>query len=180
MLVWFFIYFPNWMTPNWKANDDLYRRCCFSVVPYFHVANEKRSWIFLFAFFVFWIRKCEMETWLPFSYFYYGIGIRKTKRRFIQHMVLCCFPFFNLAKKNNENVYKGSYFYFSFIVCGFGKMKGIRSYRFYNEIEKTQTKVWYIQGPYFRVKNLRVNSLGKSLYYHILCVLTFVAFLVWI
>ena len=91
-----------------------------------------------------------MKTNLPFFIFYYGFGKRKTKGRYIQHNVLFRFSFFHLAKEKNENMYNGSYFYFSFFVCGLRKKERILRFPFpifYHEIEKRKTKGRYIHGP---------------------------------
>ena len=59
------------------------------------------------------------------------------------------FPFFILQKKH-ENMYHGSYFYFSFFVCRLRKKKRILRYPFpifYHKIEKRKTKGRYIHGP---------------------------------
>ena len=59
------------------------------------------------------------------------------------------FPF-SSCKRKNENIYNGSYFYFSFFVCGLRKKKRILMYPFpifYHEIEKRKTKGRYIHGP---------------------------------
>ena len=103
-----------------------------------------------FPFFIYELGKRKRKTNLPFSIFYYGIEKRKTKGRYIQHSVLFRFSFFPSCKRKNENMYNGSYFYFSFFVCGLRKKKRILRYPFpifYHEIEKRKTKGRYIHGP---------------------------------
>ena len=75
--------------------------------------------------------------------FHYGIGEWKTKGRYIQHVVVFRLSCFHLAKEKNENVYNGSYFYFSFFVWGLEKKKRMLNYPFsifYYKIEKRKTK----------------------------------------
>ena len=60
-------------------------------------------------------------------------------------------------------MYNGSYFYFSFFVCGLRKKKRILRYPFhifYHEIEKRKTKGRYIHGPqgHLLLKRINFNS----------------------
>ena len=103
--------------------------------------------ISIFLFFVYELGKRKRKTNLPVFIFYYGFGKRKTKGRYIQHNVLFLF---SSCKRENENMYNGSYFHFSFFVCGLRKSKRILRYPFpifYHEIEKRKTKGRYIHGP---------------------------------
>ena len=111
-----------------------------------------------------------------FSIFYHQIENRKTKGRY-RHGPTAqrAFPFFlfSSCERKNEKMYNGSYFYFSFFVCGLRKRKRILRYLFpifYHEIEKRKTKGPYIHGPGRRCSNyififdltLGFNRLGKD------------------
>ena len=90
---------------------------------FFTLRNETmyKGSYFYFPFFVCESGKRKRKTTLSFSIFYYGFGKRKTKGRQTQHNVLFRFSFFSSCKRKNENMYNGSYFYFSFFVCGLRK-----------------------------------------------------------
>ena len=105
---WFgclFVY-PIWMKLIGKTKDGIYKRFCFSFVPFLTLRIEKKKIgitdhisILLFCL---WIRKRERKLNYLVPIFCYGIGKRKTKRRYIQHMVLFRFFIFHLAKEKTK------------------------------------------------------------------------------
>ena len=81
------------------------------------------------------------------------------------------FPF-SSCKRKNENIYNGSYFYFSFFVCGLRKKKRILMYPFpifYHEIEKRKTKGRYIHGPTYPTNVEKLYLIKKKLIGIITC-----------
>ena len=117
-MVWFLICFPNWMTPNGKAKDGIYRRGAFFLFFLFWCCEWKMEigitdHIPIFLFLILNWEK-EKETWLSHSHFSYGIGERKTKGRYIQHMVL-----FRFSKKTKIGI-TDHISIFRFFVWGLG------------------------------------------------------------
>ena len=119
-----------------------------------------------FPFYVYELGKRKRKTNLPFFILYHGLGKRKTKGRYTQHNVLFRFFLYSSCKRKNENIYNGSYFYFSFFVCGLRKKKRILRYPFpifYHEIEKRKTKGRYIHGPYIHaIMNSNISQSFNS------------------
>ena len=72
--VWFLICFPNWITPNGKAKDGIYRRYCFSVFGFFmfRMKNENRY--------------NEHYSYSSFSVF--KLGMRKKRKRKLDYIFL--------------------------------------------------------------------------------------------
>ena len=97
--------------------------------------------IFPFLFFELGKRKRKLDY--PIFIFHYGIGERKTKGRYIQHVAVFRLSCFHLTKEKNENGYNRSYFYFSFFVWWLQKRKRMLCYSlsiFYYEIEKNEKR----------------------------------------
>ena len=91
------------------------------------------------------------NKWLFESLFVFPIQWHQAKKQKMAYTgdFAFLFSFFSLRIERNESMYNGSYFYFSFLVCGLGK-KGILRHPFsifYYEIEKRKTKGRYIHGP---------------------------------
>ena len=104
---------------------------------------------FYFPFFVYELGKRKKETNLPFLFSIMYLENQKRKDDIYSITCFSVFPF-SSCKRKNENTYNGSYFYFSFFVCGLRKKKRILMYPFrifYHEIEKLKTKGRYIHGP---------------------------------
>ena len=71
---------------------------------------------------------------------------RKTQGRHIQKILLFCCSFFYIANLKNENMYKGSYFYFRFLFVNWEKGNGnfITFIHFHHGIGKRKTHGRYI------------------------------------
>ena len=92
------------MTPNGKAKDGIYRRGCFFwvfSVLMLQMKNENRynGSYFYIPFSVFKLGKRKVKLDYPILIFHYGIGERKTKGRYIQHMVVFRLSCFHFAKE---------------------------------------------------------------------------------
>ena len=95
------------MTPNGKAKGGIYRRGCFPVVfsvLMLRIKNEdwyNGSYSYIpFSVFELGKRKRKLDYLIPI--FHYGIGERKMKGRYIQHVVLFRFSCFHLAKEKTK------------------------------------------------------------------------------
>ena len=101
------------------------------------ICSHNQGWGLLSQFSPFRFFPCFSEwskQWLPV---WYQVHIWQ-----VSPQLSSCFPFilFSSCERENENEYNGSYFYFSYFVCGLEKRKRMLSYSFsifYYEIEKT-------------------------------------------
>ena len=124
------------------------------LLSFFYIAIERNETIyngsyFYFPFLVYDLGKEKRR--LIYLFLFSIMYSENQKRKDDIYSTTCFFVFpFSSRKRKNENIYNGSYFYFSFFVCGLRKKKSKLMYPFsifYHEIEKRKTKGRYIHGP---------------------------------
>ena len=170
-MVWLLIWFPNWMTPNGKAKDGIYRRgvffLCFFMLRMKNKNRDNVSNLYIpFSVFELGKKKRNLITPFPFS-----ILNRRMKNESTVYTTHGAFPFFvfkSCKRKKNKDMYNRSYFYLSFFVWWLGgrqRMLICLFSIFYYDIEKRKSKERYIHGIFRRLwiqYGIDLHSLGQQ------------------